>query len=177
MTPAAQGTVAGWKPIPGASRYQISEAGEVSGPGRHGTALALRPGPTSRGYYKVTIKRDDGSTWTASIHRLVAMVFLPNPEGLGQVNHIDGNKLNNHASNLEWCSAAANTAHAKQSGLYLKGEKASLSRLTEDQVSLIWKGLRAGASKSRLAAEFRVSRATIGDIKQGRAWSWLTSGF
>ena len=59
----------------------------------------------------------DGNSTAYSIHRLVALLFIPNPDNLPQVNHIDGNKRNNNVSNLEWCTASENELHAYKTGL------------------------------------------------------------
>lgn len=67
----------------------------------------------NRGYYSVGIKRK-----TYMVHRLVALAFIPNPDNKPCVNHLDGNKTNNHISNLEWCSVKENNLHARQTGLH-----------------------------------------------------------
>jgi len=66
----------------------------------------------NRGYHSVGICRK-----TFMVHRLVALAFIPNPENKPFVNHLDGNKLNNHVSNLEWCTAKENNLHARNTGL------------------------------------------------------------
>jgi hypothetical protein len=52
------------------------------------------------------------------VHRLVALAWIPNPHGLPEINHLDGVKANNDASNLEWCTTLENLQHARRMGLY-----------------------------------------------------------
>lgn len=62
------------------------------------------------------------------VHRLVAQAFIPNPDNLPEVNHIDGNRQNNYVSNLEWVDRQGNAIHAVQSGL-----KTYTNRLTQEE--------------------------------------------
>ena len=66
-----------------------------------------------KGYVKVRINRKD-----QFVHRLVAIAYLENLENKETVNHIDGNKENNHVNNLEWCTRSENLQHAYNSGLH-----------------------------------------------------------
>ena len=68
------------------------------------------------------------------IHRLVAQAFIPNPNNLPEVNHIDGNRTNNHVSNLEWVTSSENSFHAVQTGL-----RTYTHRLTKEEfVDCLW---------------------------------------
>jgi len=67
----------------------------------------------NRGYRAVSFNHT-----TQMIHKLVAKGFVKNPENKKFVNHLDGNKLNNHYSNLEWCTIAENNEHARKTGLH-----------------------------------------------------------
>ena len=62
-----------------------------------------------RGYLKVFLPAPDGKRKSRPVHRLVALAFVPNPAALPVVNHIDGNKLNNNADNLEWVTHQDNS--------------------------------------------------------------------
>ena len=93
-------------------RLSVSDAGDVIGPS--GRALKLRI--SNSGYARVAVYVD-GKQKSLFVHRLVAELFLLG-EKKDQVNHIDGNKLNNLLSNLEWCTRSENARHAVATGLY-----------------------------------------------------------
>lgn len=81
---------------------------------RLGRRLAVQI--SNAGYARVEL-HDRNVARKYSVHRLVAEAFVPNPEGKPHVNHIDGNKLNNAASNLEWTTQSENQLHAYRAGL------------------------------------------------------------
>lgn len=79
--------------------------------------MYLKPSVSKKGYTHVVFTKD-GNRYDYRTHRLIAMTFLDNSENKEQVNHIDGNKLNNYLSNLEWVTAEENIEHAKKHGLF-----------------------------------------------------------
>lgn len=79
--------------------------------GRHLTGKIDRYG------YRVLCLSLDCGVKHIPLHRIVALCYIPNPDNKPQINHIDGNKLNNRVNNLEWCDAQYNTQHAYDNGL------------------------------------------------------------
>jgi hypothetical protein len=120
-----------------------------------------------RNYFAVWLNKDNKST-PYSVHRLVAKYFLPKSEK-PFVNHVDGNKFNNHWSNLEWCTAKENTEHAIKNKLivFSSGEKSRNVKLKEEQVCFI---LSSSLTQQELADKFNVTRSNIGTIKRGLSW-------
>lgn len=109
--------------VPG--KYQVSNTGRVKSLARWGQSInrervwlcEMEMTPSNvLGYRTVTL---DGKP--QRVHRLVAMAFIPNPEGKPFVNHIDGNKANNDVRNLEWCTHQENVDHAIRTGLVKHG--------------------------------------------------------
>lgn len=102
-----------WKDIFGFNgKYQISNFGNVKSKTKDNYKQQ-----TKQDGYKVVTLFDGDYKRTISVHRLVALHFIPNPGMLSQVNHIDGNKNNNREDNLEWCTQTENANHAVRLGL------------------------------------------------------------
>lgn len=101
--------------IPNCSSYYISDNGDVYLFKRG--FLEKLTGFINFGYHLVGITDDFGVRRNVRVHRLVALAFIDNPLNKPYVNHIDGNKLNNHYTNLEWCTDSENMHHAFDNGL------------------------------------------------------------
>lgn len=98
-----------FRDIQGFSDYQIDKNGMVMSL-LSDKFLTVKIG--SNGYCYYGLIDDSGKKITCSVHRLVAKIFIPNPKNKPEVNHKDGNKLNNSTSNLEWCTHGENITHA-----------------------------------------------------------------
>lgn len=171
-----------WKDIPGyEGRYQVSDTGNIRSCSRLITRTyksghvavtshkgrVLRPGTNKHGYRFVVLRRF-GRSITCEVHKLVASAFLPCATGCQtQVRHLDGDRLNNTASNLAWGTASENQ-------LDIYSYRGYHHRLTPDDVREIRAGLELGITGRELAKRFGVSESNISEIKQGRSFAWLT---
>ncbi len=102
-----------WKSIIDFPKYEVSNSGKVR---NAVTRHVLKPW-VAQGYETLRLWNNTGKH-SLKVHRLVAGAFLKNPLSKPEVNHIDGNKLNNFAKNLEWCTSSENTRHAISTGLF-----------------------------------------------------------
>lgn len=100
--------------------------------------------------YKICVLYVEGEPKPILAHRLVATLWLDNSDNFGVVNHIDGNKLNNHYSNLEWCTLAHNNKHARDTGL-------NNIRLSN---SKRWENVEFRTKTSASIAKTRIERGT-----------------
>ncbi len=96
--------------IDGFVNYKVSRDGEVYS--NWSKQWKLKIPVLTKGYKRVQLVAKNRTRKSFTIHRLVALAFIPNPENKPQVNHIDGNKTNNDISNLEWCTASENEIHS-----------------------------------------------------------------
>jgi len=102
-----------WKDAPGFPGYQVSDTGRVK---RSINGKMLRPVRYSNGYYVVNL-----SGRRIGVHRLVGLAFIPNPDGLPQINHKNEIKTDNRVENLEWCDSKYNNNYG------LRNQKVSVS--------------------------------------------------
>ena len=114
------------------------------------------------GYYQVVFKLNNKRKYIR-VHRLIAETCLPNPCNYPQVNHIDGNKLNNELSNLEWCNNSYNTQEGYDKGLYHSEHRCNpikaINKTTKQEFK--FKSIRECADKLNL------NRKTITSILKG----------
>lgn len=98
-----------WRTIEFAGNYEVSSNGQVR---NKGTKKVLSGRKSKSGYLQVCIKKDATNKFqNYHIHRLVAIFWIPNPGNKKEVNHKDGNKLNNNIENLEWVTSRENSLH------------------------------------------------------------------
>lgn len=140
--------------------YEITREGEVI---NLKWGRKVKPQPNGKGYLRVVIGKK-----RCFVHRLVAERYVPNPDGKDQINHKDGNKLNNNADNLEWVTNQENRDHAILNNLHMCGERCPWSKLTQKDVDYIRD--HRDMTRTALAEMFCVSRATIRDIQNGKSW-------
>lgn len=122
-----------WKGIAGMEdRYQVSSLGRIKSlakvwytqnGGRNSTPDTILKGGQHLSGYKFFNARVDGKYVYVSVHRAVAIAFIPNPENKTQVNHVDCNKENNCVSNLEWTTPGENMKHAHDNNLIFRKTK------------------------------------------------------
>jgi len=168
-----------WRAVPGfEGKYEVSSYGQMRsldrlvGPRRlRGQIMKVkydRHGyiwyrPCSEGKYKPT-----------SAHSMVAAAFIgPRPVGL-HINHIDGNKTNNHYSNLEYVTPQQNAKHALDTGLMKRhGEENHQAKATAEQVRAGYELLLQGVGVTKAARAVGLSPITLQSVKGGWLWKSL----
>lgn len=177
-----------WKDVIGyKGLYQISNFGRVKSLDRiiqrsDGISYVkksqiLKNRLSNRGYYAVILVDEKSNKKFMSVHRLVAIHFIPTYNYDLVVNHKDGNKINNNVNNLEWVTQLENIEHAHRLGLISKtnrGSKNTNSKLTNEQVVEMYKLAHQGINHKEISNKFGVNPSRVSSIKLGRTWSHIT---
>ena len=154
-----------------AGRYDVLGDGSVVSYRQSSLGRALTPINSSNGYLRYQLFTDDKKPITVYCHRMVALILIPNPDKLEQVNHIDGDKSNFKPSNLEWVSRSGNATHALETGLKVAPKGSQLSDLDDDDVSEI-KRLYFGKvlNQRQIGEIYGKKQNTISMIVNGKNW-------
>jgi len=163
--------------------YRVGANGTVwscrGRPGRNGivpvlsnTWRQLRPAVNEHGYHQVRLSSADLTPHDFRVHQLVARAFVPNPHQRGEINHKNGDKTDNSASNLEWTTRSENVRHALRTGLIkpTHGEQRHNAKLTTQDVFEVRRLRRSGRTLASLARQFGVSITGVWNILNGRSW-------
>lgn len=158
-----------WKEVEYSPNYSVSSFGRVRN-NKSGKILSDR---ISCGYKHVLLYKR-GITKDFRVHRLVAKAFIPNPDELPEVNHIDGNKINNTVENLEWCTPSQNQLHAYRIGLqvHVHGSGHFAAKISEKDVLLIRKMYKVDKIHQwKIGEKFGINQQNVSLICSGKAWA------
>ena len=153
--------MSGWRTVPSNPNFEVSSEGRV----RKIDGSECGQWKNQHGYPMVRLS---GPRRIERVHRLVAQAFCPNPDGKPFINHIDNDRANNCASNLEWCTQAENLKHMTDQGRRAapwKGKRSPSARLEDDAVLAIRAEYAAGGTSwDRLAKKWKVSKRVVGRL-------------
>ena len=166
--------VDGFTKVKSLENYCINEYGLILNIRTRGEII---PSVGKKGYLQVCLTNKN----TYSVHRLVALTFIENKENKPEVNHKDGNKLNNHVSNVEWNTTQENLEHKRinnlgktlKAKLSATGINNSQAKLDEEDVIFIRTNCETIIDIKKFSKELDVSIATIYDIKNRRSWTHI----
>jgi hypothetical protein len=160
-----------WKDIKNAPGYQISSLGQVksywSNSGKITEKSKIRKHAIVRGGYHQILIKVNGKNFHASVHRLIAEAFLPNPNNYDTVDHMDRNVHNNKLSNLRWASRKMQIENSNNP----IGSRQGTSKLKEKDIPVIKKLRGEGKSLEKIAELYKVHFSTIWRVTNNKQWN------
>jgi len=158
-----------WKNIKGyEGLYQVSNTGNVK---NVKTGTVLKQSYTSK-KYKCCCLRNSGKQTVKVTHRLVAEVFIPNPDRLPQVNHIDEDKCNNNVENLEWCTNDYNAHYGNKIIRCAKShEKSVIQYDLNGNIIRSWESIKSAADGLNICAS-HITECCKGKLNKTGNYKW-----
>jgi len=158
--------------------YFVDEKGNIYSKKRT-NMIKLKPFISKFGYEYVRIRKNN-KPFNKQVHRIVAENYIYNQHNKPQVNHIDGKKLNNHVSNLEWVTASENAKHAIKLGLwdkkilfeYSMKKRTPVLMLSLDDEPLLWFYSQNEASRATGINQGSIFNCCVGKEKQTGGYKW-----
>ena len=132
----------------------------------------LKPQDNGRGYKKVTLTIN-GVQLQRYVHRLVALIYVENPNKYIQVNHINGVKSDNYAENLEWCTNSLNQIHAHKTHLKQNGNECWNGKFSKKQINQIRDLKKSGMLQYKIAEKMGTTKGTISEILSGKRYKYI----
>ena len=172
-----------WRDIKGyEGLYQVSNKGRVKGlertaAGKNGSMRTIRerflkPRANQKGYLRVDFSNGNGKGKTFYVHRLVCEAFHENLENKPCVNHIDENKTNNTASNLEWCTYKENINHGTHNARAAKTKSKSIGQYTTNgKLIKVWQSTME-VERQLGFDNGNISAAALGKYKTAYGYVW-----
>lgn len=167
-----------WKELEGYKyNYEVSNKGRV----RKGN-LILTTRKHHRGHLRVTLHFSNGTSKQERVHRLVATVFISNPNNLPLVNHIDGNMENNCVENLEWCDASHNVREGNKLRNNNRAKSYPLKAINKETKEELFFNKMVDAERfvQSFRPDVKMPRTPIRDVCNGRLksaygyiWSYI----
>lgn len=151
-------------------QYLVFSNGDIYGP----MGVKLKHRPNHDGYATVTMGREKRTT--IFVHRLVANLFLPNPNGLSDVDHLDGDRMNPSLENLEWVTHTENIRRAHEKGMYsgrFVGENNPKAKLTAEAVMKLRSEYQSGNTIMELHRQYGIPWTTIFNVVKRLTWKHL----
>ena len=157
--------------------YTVREDGKIFGNhtcGRGKLGRELKQRLDSDGYYCITVGTNDKRT-SMKVHRIIALAFVDNPLNLPEVDHIDNNKTNNNANNLQWISSSDNKSKIpfERRSVARQGERNGRAILTENDVLNIRSLYDNGTTIADIARKYNRGHSTILNIVHRHTWKHI----
>lgn len=157
------------------THYYVSEDGNVYRKWDCGYKKMKQSKIHNRNYYRSNLSIN-GKKVSYLTHRMVAECFIPNPDNKPEVNHDDGNGLNNHISNLIWSTTIENREHAIENKLHSRGENHGSKKLTNLIVKKIQEEYQfksKDCNTNSLSKKYDVNQSTIYNIIKKKTWKHI----